>query len=240
MRRIALRAALLGLIVAGCQRKKSHPEFYRLESTHAWLVASEGDSAYQSDEMAKVVSGLSAIPGDSTEGPKAAALKKLIEAEHRRIEAERAEETKVMANNAPQEAPALPTSEGKSPEAEELDAGPDKPWGGMAEEQFVARFGSCFSKAPPAAVPDAGVASVQQLKSTTDCQRRFGTPQASTQYLFLDGGMWGTKVELLAPAPRAAEKPPEKQPPPPVDAGEPVLLVPGAPMPEGYEKTTVF
>lgn len=240
-----MRICLLVCVVllAGC-RKKSSPEFYKLEGAQSTLVAQEGDDAYVSPEMATLIAQLNAVPEDVIEKPRAIELAARLSGEKARVTAERVEKPKP---------PEVDPFEGRTTDVEPeqtpppvvveeevavVDAGPGdpgEPSAGMDEATFDKLFGKCFSKGPNATVGKGLAATTKVLVSSPDCQKRLGTPGSKTSYLFVDGGVWGTAVERVEVTVTvdAGQAPP---PPPPPDAGEPILTFPGAPMPSGYEK----
>ena len=243
MRVLLLLCLLVAPLLSGC--KKSSPEFYKLESNQATLVAREGDDAWGSPEMDAIAAGLSAVPDDALEKPRAQALAAKIAAEKARVEAERVPAVKVAAPDPfagrfppPQAVEATPPPPEEPAEAaapSDGGEGPTQPWPGMDEKSFVARFGACFGAGPAAALPDGKPASAYVLSGKPDCQKQFGVPNGVVSYLFTEKGLWGKATEttqvrdagtILLPQPPA---PPVPAPPPPI------LTTPGAPLPEGYE-----
>ena len=240
--RFFLSLCVVALLLPGC-RKKSSPEFYKLEGAQEVLIAQQGDDAYVAPEMASIIAALSAVPDDALEKPRAQQLVAKLVAGTARVKAERVEPPKLPAVDpfagrltpyqAPVEAPPAP---------EVIDAGEPEPWAGMDEATFAKRYGSCFSKGPKTEVGRGVPATSQVLAPSAECQKRLGTPGGTTSYLFVDGGVWGKVVEtyaVLDAGPRA-QPPPPPPPAPPRDAGEPILTIPGAPLPEGYQKNTVY
>lgn len=237
-----MRVALVCLLLAtsGC-RRKSAPEFYQLEKTYSVLVAREGDDAYATAEMAAVVEGLKALPQDALERPRADSLLASILKESARVAELHAPATKPsslptapapepMAQPTPQPAPAE--------EKKEVDAGApaDEPKAGMSEALFLERFGSCFSAGPPLELPKEGAASAHIVKDNPECQKRFGAAGVVTSYVFVKGSLWGKGTDSTATTSSVVSAPDAavRAPPKPVDAGPPVFVIPGAPMPEGY------
>lgn len=228
-------------LLSGC-RKKSSPEFFKLEADQSILLAREGDDAYVSPEMTAIISGLQTIPDDTLEKPRAVELAAKLTNEQARVTAERVVKPKPppvdpfagrLNRAAPVEVP---------PAVVEVDAGPpSEPWTGMDEATFTSLFGKCFSGGPKSQLANGTPATSQVLGPSVECQKRLGTPGGVTSYLFVDGGVWGKIVETttVIDAGRAEESTPPP-PPPPRDAGEPILTIPGAPLPEGYQKTTVY
>lgn len=225
------------LLLTGC-RKKSSPEFFKLESDQSILVSRDGDDAWLSPQMDSVLSGLQAIPEEAIEKPRAQALATKIMAEQARLKAE--------ANKPPPPAPVDPFA-GRVPSAqappepapvdpevaEAVDAGqgPDQPWPGMQEQLFVTRFGSCFTPGPKAALPDGRPASAYVLSATAACQKQFGAGGAVVSFLFTDKGLWGKATETVQIRDAGALVLPAGPAPAP-QQGPPVLVIPGAPQPE--------
>ena len=239
MRFVLLICVMLG-VLSGC-RKKTSPEFYKLEGEQSILIARTGDDAYVSDEMTAIVASLSAIPLDTVEKARADALVATLAAQKARVLAERVEQPKPpqvdpFAGRFPP--PALPVE--PLPEAPPApDAGPpEEPWTGMDEATFKQLFGRCFSKGPPTTAARGVPATTQVLGPSTECQKKLGTPGSVTSYVFVDGGVFGKMLETVTVMDAGSPSPP---PPPLVvtpDAGERVLTIPGAPLPEGYERST--
>ncbi|MDP2275130.1 MAG: hypothetical protein Q8K32_30580 [Archangium sp.] len=235
---VLLLCLVAALSLTAC-RKKSSPEFFKLESQQSILVSRDGDEAWSSPEMDAVLNGLQAIPEDAMEKPRAQALAARIVAEQTRLKAEQNRPpppapVNPFADRVPMAERPAPVPDPETPEAlEGVDAGegPDQPWPGMAESLFVTRFGSCFAPGPKAVLPDARPASAYVLAASPACQKQFGPGKIS--FLFTDKGLWGKATETLEirdagiivlPAPPAP-------PPPPLPT---IITVPGAPLPEGY------
>ncbi len=235
-----LCALLPALVLLGC-RKKSSPEFFKLESEQSILVARDGDDAWLSPQMDAVLSGLQAISDEAIEKPRAQALASKIVAEQARLKAEQARPpppapVDPFAGRLPS-APPPP----ENPETAELiDAGElsDQPWPGMLEQAFVARFGVCFSPGPKATLPDGQAASAYVLSASPACQKQFGAADARVSYLFTDKGLWGKATETVVIRDAGAMVLPVRPaPPPPPPSSKPPasISIPGAPAPEGYE-----
>lgn len=239
--RSALLLCLLAGLLSGCP-KKSSPEFYKLEADQSILVARDGDDAWVSPEMTGIVAGLTAIPDNAIEKPRAQALVAKIAAERARVTAERVEPPKGPQVDpfAGRLSPSGTTTEVEAvsppPETTEGDAGaePLAPWARMEEKRFVALFGKCFASGPAAVTSDGGAATTQVLATSADCQKRFGAPNGVTSFLFTDKGLSEKIVETTVVIDAGTVTTPGRQPPTP-DAGPPVLLIPGAPMPEGVD-----
>ncbi len=235
---VVLLLLVPALMLTGC-RKKSSPEFFKLESEHSILVARDGDDAWLSPQMDSVLSGLQAIPEDAVEKPRAQALATKILAEQARLKAEQVKP--------PPSAPvdpfagrvlSAPPPPEQTPEtAEEVDAGElaDQPWPGMQEQVFVTRFGACFSPGPKAVLPDGRAASAFVLSASPACQKQFGAAGAGVSYLFTDKGLWGKATETVVIPDAGPVLVPAKPAPPPEPAKPPIITIPGAPLPEGYQ-----
>ena len=240
--RFVLSLCVVALLLTGC-RKKSSPEFYKLEGAQDVLIDQRGDDAYVAPEMASIIAGLAAVPDDALEKPRAQALVTKLVAGAARVKAERTEPPKLPAVDpfpglAPYVAPVDPPP--PAPVEEVVDAGEAEPWAGMDEATFAKRYGTCFSKGPNTEVSRGVPATSQVLASSVDCQKRLGTPRGTTSYLFVDGGVWGKVVATYALLDAGARPQPPPPPAAPPDAGEVFLTIPGAPLPEGYPKTTVY
>jgi hypothetical protein len=243
MRTLAVCGAVL--LSAACS-KKSAPEYFALKADYEILVAREGDDAFEAPEMERILSGLRAISDKSREYTDAQALVTTIEGEQRRVKQARAALEALVARQAQ---PPTPPSVGSprvapAPEVEDTqpaDAGQPLPTIGMSEQEFIELFGTCMEKAPPEPLPDGTLALAYRAKRA--CQARLGAPQGTLSFLFVNGKLQWTMVEMDAPRrdagapPRVEpEKPAPPAPPPAVDAGEPILTIPGAPLPPGFER----
>jgi hypothetical protein len=247
MRVLLLCLLLPALMLTGC-RKKSSKEFHKLEADQSILVAREGDDAYVSPEMDAIIAGLQAIPGDALEKERAAALVATLSAEKARVQAEKAAAAAPkpppedpFAGRTPEPTPSnpepTPPPEEAAP-AEAADAGePAEPWSGMDEKRFVAKFGSCFSAAPEATLPDGQKASAYVLNSKdAKCQKQFGLPDTVVRYLFTARGLWGKATETVQTRDAGVITLPVPPQPPPTAPPPPIITTPGAPQPEGYDK----
>lgn len=239
---LLLLCALTFLLVSGC-KKKSSPEFYRLESDQSILVSRDGDDAWVSPEMAAIVTGLEGIAENAIEKPRALNLIAKIDAEKSRVLAERTE--------APRPPPTANPFAGRqfgepSPQSEPLpDAPADsvdgglaevEPWNGMPEPLFVTRYGTCFSPGKPGVLADGGATSTQVVSSSADCQKRFGGGAGSvTTFVFTARGLTEKITETTQQLDAGTLTIPGKPAPPPADPGPPVLTIPGAPVPEGVD-----
>ncbi|MFT3711745.1 MAG: hypothetical protein QM817_29250 [Archangium sp.] len=232
-----LSAALL----EGC-RKKRWDTYYTLDAQQQIAIARDGDDAYVSDEMNGLIASLRGAPADSKEYAQAIALADKLAAEQQRVQSEIDAKKKVVVAAPPNPvAPPFPTVAAPAPPptpASDVDAGPEEPFFGMSEADFLKAFGSCFSKGPDTTGPDGGAASSQLAKNEPACAR-FNTPNAETSYVFLKAsGLWGS-VTKTAPRVEKVNTPPA--PPQAVaaaDAGERILTIPGAPVREGYRRET--
>lgn len=238
--RFALISLCLLISFAGC-RKKTSPEFFKLESAQSVLISRDGDDAYVSPEMDAIIEGLSAIPENAREKERAVELVQRLSSEKARVVAERAPKPPPPPRPDPFAGRNLnPTPVEPPPVVEEepVDAGPpSEPWTGMDEATFKKLFGQCFSPGPKTELPNGTPATTQVLVSKPECQKSLGARGATTSYLFVDGGVWGkvteTFVKLDAGQPPAPPPPPPPPPPAPRDAGEPTIRLPGAPAPDG-------
>ena len=234
-----MRIVLLCLLLAlpGC-RKKTSAEFYRLESDQSILIARDGDDAYVSEEMTAIVTGLDAVSEDTIEKPRATALVTTLRAEQARVALERAPKEKGPPPPDPfagrfQQPTAAPEPEAEVPGAVTTDAGALDLVAGMDEKTFVSLFGKCFAPGPAAKIADGGAATTQVVGSSEACVKKHGAPGAVTSYLFTREGYWGKSETRMVTLDAGVVFVP---PPPPTTVREPVLLMPGAPLPEGYEK----
>ncbi|MFZ5438966.1 MAG: hypothetical protein ACOZQL_03100 [Myxococcota bacterium] len=236
-----LLLALCCLLAVSACRKKSSDEFFKLEAAATMLVDRDGDDAWASDEMERIATGLSAVPDSALEKDRATALVEKIRGEQRRVKAEREAAAKEVAARPPPPTgpsfPAEPAPAPPPPEDARPDAGPpSEPWAGMDEKTFLSLFGTCVRGAPAMALPDGGAATAHRVLDDASCQKRFGAPSAETFFLFGPQGLWGrthvTTVVKTVDAGAPAAPPAAKEPPPP----PPVMLLPGAPLPEGYQR----
>ena len=245
MRVLLLLCVLEALVLSGC-RKKSSPEFFKLDSQQSVLVARDGDDAYASQEMGAIITGLQLISEDALEKPRATELATRLTAEQTRVMAERALAAAPKPpppdpfagrelSPPPSETPPAPAAD----PADQADAGPAPvvpPWAGMEEKLFLDRYGKCFSVGPKAALPDGRAATQYTLKDSADCQKQHGSKDTRLSYLFTEKGLWGKSSETTSVMDAGTLLiPPAPQPPPP-PPGPPVITTPGAPLPEGYEK----
>lgn len=248
MRVLLLLCVLQAVLLSGC-RKKTAPEFYKLESDQSVLVSRDGDEAWTSAEMSAILAGLQAIPEDAVEKPRAVALAAKIAAERARVEADRvvvpAKPPPVdpFAGRIPSREPApepAPVDPGEqAAPALVVDAGPpSQPWPGMDEKSFVTHFGRCFSAGPKATLPDGKPATAYVLSSSADCQKEFGAPNTRLSYLFTDKGLWGKSAETTQVVDAGTITTPGAPPGPPAPPRPEIITIPGAPQPEGYEKTS--
>jgi hypothetical protein len=247
MKHLLLLCVLAGLLLSGC-RKKTSPEFYKLEADQSILISRDGDDAYASPEMAAIINGLQAIPENMVERPRALELAAKLTAEQSRVASERAAAGKEKPPEAVKDPYAGRLQRDKvvevaaPPPDDADDAGEPMPYFGMDEATFGSLFGRCFAQGPTMRIADGGAATSQVLGPNPECQKRHGTPGSVTSYLFVDGGVWGKHVETTTVVDAGPPPPPPPPPPPaaPPDAGEPILTIPGAPLPEGFQKSTVY
>ncbi len=228
----------LGVLFLGLScRKQSSAEFYRLEADYSILVAREGDDAYGTGQMERILNGLENVPAEALEGPRAVALVATIKAEQERVRAERLPAPPVQQPASPflgVESSAAPAT--KEPvDSGTVDAGPPEPFAGMAEKDFLAFYGSCF-EAGPATNIDGGRGTSHVLVARPECQKRFGTVGSTTSYLFVGSGLWGKRTETTTWVEvdagtriQAVPRPSEDETP------QPLLVIPGAPMPQPTE-----
>ena len=230
--------ALWGL--SSC-RKQSSEAFHKLDAQQSVLISRDGDDAYVSPEMDQIITGLNAVPENAIEKDRAVALTGKLRAEQRRVREEQAAAAAAAAAPEPVAAP-RPLANLSPPEPVEpvaapppaVDAGrPSDPWAGMEEKEFLTLFGRCFSSDEAAKTPDGKAAKTFAVRDLSGCERHGQAGATKTLFLFVDGKLWGKRsvTTLNAGAPPA--------PPPPapvIDAGAAILTIPGAPLPEGYER----
>ncbi len=230
---------MLLVVASGC-RKKSAPEFYRLEGDVTVLEAREGDDAWESPEMAEVERALSAIPADVIEAPKVQGLLAKVRAERARVVAEREARRPRPSEPTRFERPDEPgaTTDEPGTEAEDDAGAPRDPVLGMSEADFLAAFGGCFKSGPAVDVPDAGRGPSHVVLARPDCEGRFGEKGSTVSYVFSDGKLSGRRFEGPPSIEfhDAGSPPPRVLPPPatPFDAGQ-MISFPGAPRPENME-----
>lgn len=243
-RRTVALSLFAALAVSGC-RKKSALEFYALESRVSVLVSQYGSSAYEDPEMDDLLTSLMAIPTDTVEGPKAAALTAQIRTERAKLVAER---TAAKAERAAENASAASTlanARATNPEAFEEprpDAGastaaPARPpsnepfYNGMPLADFQKTFAGCVTPDESAQTKGTAFKSID----TPPCRERFGFAGATKgTFRFNSGGQlsdyrYETVVPGATPAPVPLAAPATAAEPP-----EPTRYVPGGPQP-GYQ-----
>lgn len=241
MRVALLACVLLCSALTGC-KKKTSPEYYRLEGEHSVLVSREGDVAYETTEMENIIAGLRAIPADTVEKPRAEALLGAIAAEQARVQREKAVvvapppgvddvNARFAAMKAQRDAQPLPNAATGA-----ADAGPQvptEPYKGMLEVDFIKVFGSCYERGAPVPLGDGGLSTSMKLRADKKCQDQYGTPGATTRWLFGHDGLYARLVETQTTQPivvdaGAGEQTTKPSPPP---ESRPILVLPGAPQP---------
>lgn len=235
--RAAAVALSLCLLLSGC-RKKTAPEFYRLDGDYSVLVSREGDDAYGTPELTAIIAGLQAIPSDAVERPRAEALLAKIDAEAQRVKKERAD-TAIAAVPKPTVNPDTLYAGLQQQRVEEaalaaqvLDAGATakklEPVKGMSEADFVKQFGECFEAGGTVTLPDGSDASAQRPRDLTACQTRWGV----AVWVFGPKGLIGQLVQNKASTSSTetrvldAGRPAQPAPPPVVETG---IVIPGRP-----------
>ena len=233
----------LTLSMTGC-RPKTYQPFYALEADQSTLISREGDDAYVSPALEPILAGLDAVPENAREKARALELAARLRAEQSRVRLERVPKEKVAQGDpfegrlAPQPLKAAPPPEPAPVAAGPVDAGPPEPFAGMSEKDFVAKFGRCFAAGAPSTGDDGGAATTQVVIDDAACQKRFGQPGVKTSFVFTAAGLWGTRTQTQTRVETPEAPKPAPVPVAAADAGERVLLVPGAPIPEGYRKQT--
>ncbi|MGV3619309.1 MAG: hypothetical protein ACO1OB_00750 [Archangium sp.] len=249
MRVALLACVLLCAALSGC-KKKTATEFYRLEGEHSVLVTREGDAAYETTEMENIIAGLRAIPADTVEKPRAEALLGAIAAEQARVQRE-----KVVVNTPPptvddvnaryaalKAARDNPVVNPEPPPAPDAGAQvPTEPYKGMAEAEFIKVFGSCYERGAPVVIADGGLSTSMKLRADAKCQQQFGTPGATTRWLFGHEGLYARLVETEQRQAVTVDAGAGEQTtkPTPAPDPKPSLVIPGAPLP-GSEAPTMI
>lgn len=248
MRVALLACVLLCAALSGC-KKKTSTEFYRLEGEHSVLVTREGDTAYETTEMENIIAGLRAIPADTVEKPRAEQLLGAIAAEQARVQREKAT---VAAQPAPSDdvtarfAAMKAQRDSQQPANEPVaapDAGPQvptEPYKGMTEADFIKAFGACYERGAPVTIADGGMSTSMKLRADKKCQDQYGTPGATTRWLFGHEGLYARLVETQSSQTTVDAGAGEQttKPTPPPDA-RPTLVIPGAPAPGSEAPTTI-
>lgn len=242
MSRLALTFLFLAgaLVVSGC--KKQWAPFYQLDAEQQILVAREGEPGYLTEDMARIIAALEAVPANAREREQALALASKLKSEVARVKAEddaaRAKKARpVVLPPAPVAFIPPPVVAAPPPDA---GAALTEPYSGMTEAQFLAAFGTeCFRAGPPENGPDGGPATTQLVLDRSKCIERFGTPGRETRYLFYkNGGLWGSYARgpdrVITTVTDAGSF--QGQPYTRADAGERILTIPGAPIREGYQR----
>lgn len=243
---LILPCVLAALVVSGCA-KKSSKEFHKLSADQELLVLRDGDDAWVSAEMSTILGGLEAVPENTIEKPRAAALVEKIKAERARVEQERAEAAKPRPAPEDPFAGRLPSASGAvvEPAPAAADQGATdggapqapRPFLGMSEALFTQLFGACVSPGPTVKLSSgADAATVLELTKSPECRKKLGVEQAegSTVFLFGPKGLAEQVTTTIGIIDGGQIITPGRQPPTP-DPGPPQLTIPGAPVPEGID-----
>lgn len=237
---------LVALSASSC-RKKTWAEFYQLDGQQSVLVARDGEGAYESEDMDRIIAALQAAPENARERDQAVALAAKLTAERDRLKAARAAlQNTVVTGTSPTFVPSLPTprndpSPTENAPVEDAGTGPSTPQVGMTEAEFVAAFGKCFSSGPAVSTPDNKTAPSQKLNDDPKCRALHAPAEkAETEVLFVFAGgkLSGTRMMDIVDAGMTITKVPPKQTEPiVVDAGTVQYLeVPGMPSQPAPEK----
>ena len=222
--------------------KKSYEAYAAIEQQERQLVADLGDDAWDSPQMRVIVQALDAVPNDAKEKERAVALVQTIALERLRVQklalTRRTAEPKYVDTPLP---PPLPREE----VIIDVDAGAatpaPAPSAGMTLEAFEQAYGTCFVRGEPVQL-SAMTAATLIARNDGACEGRFGRPGVRTVWLFVDGKLWGTRVQLEPPQMPAfdggvADAPPRDVTPraPGDDGGNVLLMIPGAPLPAALQ-----
>lgn len=222
------------LALSGC--KKSSKEYFEATRQHDSLVAQNGEDAYLLPEMDAVAALLAKVPDNAVEVVRARALLEKVNAEMARMRAIQAQlEQEQRAAAKFEEAIGLQRVDSttelprtvEAVQAPAVDAGVEVfPYDGMTQSEFVRVFGACVSTQTTFDRGQGQRVPAFPAVDSPQCLRRLRVP-AKSMMLFIDGKLAGSAT-LMTPPPVA-----------PVDAGPPpeqprYLLVPGAPLPPGY------
>lgn len=251
MRVALLACVLLCAALTGC-KKKTATEFYRLEGEHSVLVTREGDAAYETTEMENIITGLRAIPADTVEKPRAEQLLGAIAAEQARVQREKAAVVVAPPPSGTDDVNARFAAIKAQRDAQQaapepvaaVDAGPQvptEPYKGMTEADFIKAFGACYERGAPVTIADGGLSTSMKLRADKKCQGQYGTPGATTRWLFGHEGLYARLVETQSSQTTTIDAGAGEQttkPTPPPDP-RPSLVIPGAPAP-GSEAPTMI
>jgi hypothetical protein len=223
---------ILCLSLSGC-KKKSAPEFFKLQSQYASLVANYGDDAYTMEELNAVESGLKAIGDDKLESPRAQALLVELGAEKARVMAAVAalEASKRAARDtaaAWQPPSAFPSTPVAAVNSAPNDAGlPTLPWPQMSETDFKKIFGNCMKSLGKQAIGSLGEGTVYSVDTRSDCQKKYGTSaDLEKRFLFFKEKLVGDQNVSTT---RTV-----------IDAGSTTTIIKGTPVPVGDAVPQVF
>lgn len=231
---------LLALVASSC-RKKTWSEYYQLDGQQSVLVARDGEGAYESPEMDKIITALNAAPENVKEHDQALALAARLSAARDRVKAERAAVKDTVVTGAPPVMPSttdLPSTDTPPPPptepvADAVDAGPSFPAMGMSLETFTAAFGKCFTAGPAVTTQDGKPAASQQVKAEPDCFARYAAGEKATSevlFVFANGKLTGTRITERTEKSETVKVPAKQTEPIILDAGVVgVLAIPGMP-----------
>jgi hypothetical protein len=227
MRRLAIVVYSLFALTA-CNKPKPSTDYADAQAKWDSLTSHKGDDAYTDPEMDTVVSMLDRVPATSSDAAKAAELKGKIASERARV----AEDTKRRAADmavlkAP--VPTIPDSPNVAPtpppvEKPKEDAVADsgQPQVGLAYDEFVKKYGACFSEGEMITVSNMNVkARAFSLVTSDDCTKKHGA--FSTKWILFSEG------KIIGMVPKDTVKQVTATPPGAADAG-------AAPAPGGAAK----
>jgi hypothetical protein len=190
---------LVGLLLVSC-RKKSAPEFFKLEAQYASLTSNLGDEAFEQDEMGTIETGLKAIGVETLESNRASLLLQKLQAERARILAEKAvASAKKATPSAEWNAPSVASAADPVPTILATDAGtPSRPWGQMDEAVFQKLFGSCMKPDGKEPLANLGDGVAYLVDSRLECQKKYGLNESmQKRYLFFNKKLVGERVSSL-------------------------------------------
>jgi hypothetical protein len=190
---------LVGLLLVSC-RKKSAPEFFKLEAQYASLTSNLGDEAFDQDEMGAIETGLKAIGDDMLESKRASLLLQKLQAERARISAEKASATaKKVTPTADWSSSSVASAAEPVSSALANDAGtPSRPWGQMDEAVFQKLFGSCMKPDGKEPLANLGDGLAYLVDSRIECQKKYGLNESmQKRYLFFNKKLVGERVSSL-------------------------------------------
>lgn len=232
---LLLLALLSSLALTGCG-KKSSKEFYEAQRKYESLISQDGDDGYLAPEMDQVSEALAAVPKRALEYDRAQALVQKISSEKARVQQERAAAALPPTSDAPYAMPNLPPSSITPPVAptEPVAGGPAEqlPTPGMSEALFKEQFGSCVNARETFKLEGEGEVPAYPAKDTPACYKKLGIP-GPARLIFVKGGYAGRVTSTSTTTRTILDGGTTVVPAPSPQAPQPLMVIPGAPLPAG-------